>query len=108
MPDLLFEARSEEIPAGLQANAAKQVEALLPKALGEAGLPYNTIMVHHTPRRLIAIITGLPGEKPAQSVEKRGPRVDAPAAALEGFLSANKVSVEALEKRATDKGTFYF
>ncbi|MFN7901528.1 MAG: glycine--tRNA ligase subunit beta [Holosporales bacterium] len=108
MPDLLFEARSEEIPAGLQANATKQVEALLPKALGEAGLPYNTIMVHHTPRRLIAIITGLPGEKPAQSVEKRGPRVDAPAAALEGFLSANKVSVEALEKRATDKGTFYF
>ena len=108
MPDLLLEVLSEEIPAGLQASAAKQVEALLPKALGEAGLSYNTLTVHHTPRRLVVTITELPAEKPAQSLEKRGPRADAPAAALEGFLSANKISIDALEKRTTDKGTFYF
>ncbi|MFN9790992.1 MAG: glycine--tRNA ligase subunit beta [Holosporales bacterium] len=108
MPDLLLEVLSEEIPDGLQASAAKQVEALLPKALGEAGLSYNTLTVHHTPRRLVVTITELPAEKPAQSLEKRGPRADAPAAALEGFLSANKISIDALEKRTTDKGTFYF
>ncbi|MFN7227326.1 MAG: glycine--tRNA ligase subunit beta [Holosporales bacterium] len=108
MPDLLLEVLSEEIPAGLQASAAKQVEALLPKALGEAGLSYNTLTVHHTPRRLVVTITELPAEKPAQSLEKRGPRADAPAAALEGFLSANKISIDALEKRTTDKGAFYF
>lgn len=108
MPDLLLEVLSEEIPAGLQASAAKQVEVLLPKALGEAGLSYNTLTVHHTPRRLVVKITELPAEKPAQSLEKRGPRADAPAAALEGFLSANKISIDALEKRTTDKGTFYF
>ena len=108
MPDLLLEVLSEEIPAGLQASAAKQVEALLPKALGEAGLSYNTLTVHHTPRRLVVKITELPAEKPAQSLEKRGPRADAPAAALEGFLSANKISIDALEKRTTDKGAFYF
>jgi glycyl-tRNA synthetase beta chain len=108
MPDLLLEVLSEEIPAGLQASAAKQVEALLPKSLGEAGLFYNTLTVHHTPRRLVVKITELPAEKPAQSLEKRGPRADAPAAALEGFLSANKISIDALEKRTTDKGTFYF
>src|SRR6185437_11162161 len=54
-------------------------------------------------------VEGLPLEQPGSVEEKRGPRVGAPQNAVDGFLkSSGLTSLDQCEKRATDKGEFYF
>ena len=61
-----------------------------------------------TPRRLAAVVDGLPARSPDVSEEKKGPRVGAPEAAVQGFLkSAGLKSLDEAEIRADKKGDFY-
>ena len=53
-------------------------------------------------------IEGLTAESPATREERRGPRADAPAQAIEGFLRATGLAREALEERAEKKGEMFF
>jgi glycyl-tRNA synthetase beta chain len=50
----------------------------------------------------------LPASQPDRIIEKRGPRVDAPAAAIAGFLKSAGVSREELVEEDTPKGRFLF
>ncbi len=43
-----------------------------------------------TPRRLALTVEGLTGESPAVREERKGPRVDAPDKAVEGFLRVDR------------------
>jgi glycyl-tRNA synthetase beta chain len=62
-----------------------------------------------TPRRLAVIAEGIPTRQPDRSEERRGPRVGAPQAALDGFLrAAGLTSIEQCEIRDTGRGEFYF
>ena len=62
-----------------------------------------------TPRRLAVAVAGLPTKQPDTAEERRGPRVDAPAQAVQGFLKANGLkSAKQAEVRDTGKGEFYF
>ncbi len=62
-----------------------------------------------TPRRLSVIADGIPSTQPDRAEERRGPRVGAPEAAVAGFLrAAGLTSLDQCEKRATDRGEFYF
>ena len=109
MPDLLLELRSEEIPARMQRKAAGDLKKLLTDALVEAGLTYEGAREYWTPRRLTLDIRGLNARSADTREEKKGPRTDAPAQAIEGFLrSAGLTSVDQAEK-VTDpkKGEFY-
>lgn len=109
MPDLLLELRSEEIPARMQRKAAGDLKKLVTDALVEAGLTYEGAREYWTPRRLTLDIRGLTARSADTREEKKGPRTDAPAQAIEGFLrSAGLTSVEQAEK-VTDpkKGEFY-
>jgi glycyl-tRNA synthetase beta chain len=109
MPDLLLELLTEEIPARMQAAAAKNLRALAEIKLKAAGLAFTKLDSFVTPRRLVLAVTGLPAGTQATSEERRGPRVGAPPQAVEGFLkSAGLTSLEQCEKRAGDKGEFYF
>src|SRR6266508_1076670 len=108
MPELLLELFSEEIPARMQGRARDDLARLLAKALGEAGLEFKEIKTFATPRRLTAVVEGLPSRSPDIREEKKGPRVDAPDAAIKGFLkSAGLVSVESAEQRDDKKGVYY-
>jgi glycyl-tRNA synthetase beta chain len=50
----------------------------------------------------------LPQQLPDRKEEKKGPRVDAPEQAIDGFLRANGLdNTDALSKREDKKGTFY-
>ena len=108
MAELLLELFSEEIPARMQARAREDFARLLGDKLGEAGLEYKDIKTFATPRRLTAVVDGLPARSPDMREERKGPRVDAPEAAIKGFLkSAGLASVDQAEKRDDKKGAYY-
>ncbi|WP_151720109.1 glycine--tRNA ligase subunit beta [Gemmobacter serpentinus] len=108
MPDLLIELFSEEIPARMQASARENLKKLVTDGLVEAGLTYEGAGAFSTPRRLVLTLTGLTGQSRPVREERKGPRTDAPAAALEGFLRSTGLTLEQLEKRADKKAEVYF
>jgi glycyl-tRNA synthetase beta chain len=109
MADLLLELLTEEIPARMQAIAARELQRLAEIALQEASLAVTKIETFVTPRRLTLAVLGLPKMQPGSVEERRGPRVGAPDQAVQGFLkSAGLNSIDQCEKRATDKGEFWF
>lgn len=107
MPDLLLELFSEEIPARMQAGAAKDLERLVAGALSDRGLLFEGARAFSGPRRLTLVIAGLPAKQADVSEEKKGPRVNAPEKAIEGFLKSAGVSLDKCEKRNDGKGEFY-
>ncbi|HUI20566.1 MAG TPA: glycine--tRNA ligase subunit beta [Methylocella sp.] len=109
MPDLLFELFSEEIPARMQTQAADDLRRLVTEALRARGLSNEGAASFATPRRLALHVSGLPARQPDLREEKRGPRVGAPNAAVQGFLkSAGLASLaEAKIQRDPKKGEFY-
>ena len=88
MPDLLLELFSEEIPARMQRKAAEDLRRLVTDALVERGLVYEGAKAFATPRRLALHIAGLPVRGRDIREERKGPRVGAPDAAVQGFLKA--------------------
>jgi glycyl-tRNA synthetase beta chain len=108
MAELLLELFSEEIPARMQGRAREDLARLLGGKLGEAGLEFKDIRTYATPRRLTALVDGLPARSPDLREEKKGPRVDAPEAAIKGFLkSAGLASIDRAEHREDKKGAYY-
>ena len=107
MPDLLLELFSEEIPARMQAQGAKDLERLVVGALSDRGLLFEAIRGFAGPRRLTLAIAGLPPKQPDVSEEKKGPRINAPEKAIEGFLKSAGITLDQCEKRADPKGDFY-
>lgn len=108
MPDLLIELFSEEIPARMQKRAAQDLKKLVTDGLVEAGLTYSAAGVFSTPRRLTLSIEGLLAQSLPQKEERKGPKTDAPQAAIDGFLRATGVNIDALEPRDDKKGQVYF
>lgn len=108
MADLLLELFSEEIPARMQLRAASDLKRVVTDALVEAGLPYADAGAFSTPRRLCLAVAGLPDHSAPRREERRGPRVDAPEKALEGFLRSTGLAREALEQRPDKKGDVWF
>lgn len=92
MPDLLLELFSEEIPARMQRKAADDLRKLVTDALVERGLVYEGAKAFATPRRLTLHIAGLPVRGSDIREERKGPRVGAPDAAVQGFLKASGLS----------------
>ncbi|WP_332697894.1 glycine--tRNA ligase subunit beta [Bosea sp. (in: a-proteobacteria)] len=88
MPDLLLELFSEEIPARMQRKAAEDLKKLVTDALVERGLVYEGAKAFATPRRLALHVAGLPVHGRDVREERKGPRVGAPDAAVQGFLKA--------------------
>ena len=109
MAELLLELLTEEIPARMQSVAAEEIRRLAEIAFDEAHLAFTRLTSFVTPRRLTLHAEGLPLEQPGSVEEKRGPRVGAPQNAIDGFLkSSGLASLDECDKRATDKGEFYF
>jgi len=108
MPDLLIELFSEEIPARMQARARSDLKKLVTDGLVEAGLTYASAGAFSTPRRLTLSVEGLSRESRPVREERKGPRTDAPAAALDGFLRATGLAVDQLEVRDDKKAQVYF
>ena len=108
MPDLLFELFSEEIPARMQARAADDLKKMVTDRLVDAGLVYQGARAFATPRRLALFVQGVPARQPDLREEKKGPRVGAPDAAIQGFLrSAGLASIDEAKVERDKRGDFY-
>lgn len=108
MPDLLIELFSEEIPARMQTRAAEDLRKLVTNGLVEAGLTYAGAAAFSTPRRLTLAIEGLLANSPTLREERKGPRVDAPAQAIDGFLRGANLTRDQLEEREVGKTRVFF
>ncbi|CAN5286692.1 glycine--tRNA ligase subunit beta [soil metagenome] len=107
MPELLLELLSEEIPARMQAKAAQDLKSLVTNALVDAGLLYEGAQAHATPRRLVLAIEGLAGKAADVTEERKGPRIDAPEQAIQGFLKSTGLTINQLIVQDDKKGPFY-
>ncbi|MGU9962279.1 MAG: glycine--tRNA ligase subunit beta [Candidatus Puniceispirillales bacterium WSBS_2018_MAG_OTU23] len=108
MPELFIELLSEEIPARMQVVAEERLRDGLAKAIKDAGLGGDAVKSWSGPRRLAVSIDNVLAIQPDLVEERRGPRADAPAQAIEGFLKGAGVSRDAVEARSTPKGVFLF
>ncbi|MFC3169330.1 glycine--tRNA ligase subunit beta [Paracoccus fontiphilus] len=108
MPDLLIELFSEEIPARMQARAREDLKKLVTDGLVSAGLTYASAGAFSTPRRLTLAVEGLTAGSPTTREERKGPRTDAPEAALEGFLRSTGLTRDQLTARDDKKGAVWF
>ena len=108
MSDLLLELFSEEIPASVQMRACEDLKKLITNGLVEAGLTYASAATFVTPRRLCMTIDGLLNKSLSTREERKGPRVDAPEKALDGFLRGVGLTKDQLEIRDEKKGQTYF
>ena len=109
MPDLFLELFSEEIPSNLQKNARNNLlqnfkdfferEKIIHKSEGK---------VFSTPNRLIILFDRIDTEIHRKSEYIRGPNINAPEKALDGFVKSNKIEKKNIFEKQTEKGKFYF
>ena len=109
MSEFFLELFSEEIPAKLQINARKQIKEIFKNFFHDNEIIIKSdINSFSTPNRLIVYVDKLPKEIVKKSEEVRGPSVNAPEQALEGFLKSNNIIKKKIYKKKTEKGDFYF
>ena len=110
---LAFEIGVEEIPAFDLDSANKQLEKMVPAAFADARIPYDSIEINSSPRRLIVMAYGVADATEALVEEYKGPAAkiafDAdgnPTKAAIGFARGKGLSPENLERREVT-GTEY-
>lgn len=99
MSEFLLEFLSEEIPARMQLKASQDLAQALTQKLKDHGLTHQSLRTYVTPRRLTAVVEGLCDSTTAVSQERRGPKISAPEAALQGFLKSAGVLLEQCTQR---------
>ena len=99
MPQLLLELFSEEIPARMQAGAARDLERMARDHLAAAGFLPEALKTFAGPRRLTLVVEGLPIAQADRKEELKGPRVGAPPQAMEGFLRKAGLTQDQLVER---------
>lgn len=112
---LAFEIGVEEIPAFDLDSANKQLEKMVPAAFADARIPYDSIEIHSSPRRLIVMAYGVADATEALVEEYKGPAAkiafDAdgnPTKAAIGFARGKGLSPENLERREVNGIEYVF
>lgn len=98
MTEFLLEIYSEEIPARMQENAAKEIAAKI----------HPEAKYYYTPQRIV-VVADLPETQPDVIIDKKGPPLGAAEIAINGFLKS--VGLDDITKASTieEKGrTFYY
>ena len=109
MSEFFIELFTEELPAVLQSNARENVLTNFKNFFEKENITFKgTSASYSTPNRLVVYFQNLNTEIFQGSQEIRGPGVNAPEKALEGFIRSNEIDRINLYKKQTDKGEFYF
>lgn len=109
LSQLLFECLSEEIPSRMQNSSAAKVKSYIINAFSKNNVKFASIEVYVTARRIALFIDGIsPLELKDSNNEIKGPRVNAPKSAIEGFLRKNRKGEEDLLIRKVNDEDFYF
>ncbi|CAG0970256.1 glycyl-tRNA synthetase beta chain [Anaerolineae bacterium] len=109
--DLLFELGTEELPPKSLLTLSRALQTGVEAGLNKAGLAYGEFVSYATPRRLAFLVKGLATAQPDQTVEKRGPAINAAynadgslTKAAEGFVRSCGTTPDKLTTLKTDKG----
>ena len=108
MSEFFLELFSEEIPAGLQRNSRNTLLENFQNLFEEKKISFKKSSSFSTPNRLIILFEGLSKEITQKAEEIKGPNVNAPEKAIEGFLRSNQIDKKDLLKKKIEKGEFYF
>jgi len=108
MSEFFLELFSEEIPAGLQRNSRKTLLESFQKLFEEKQISFKKSSSFSTPNRLIILFEDLSKEIIQKAEEIKGPNINAPEKAVEGFLRSNQIDKKDLLKKKLEKGEFYF
>ena len=108
MSEFFLELFSEEIPASLQQNVRNSLLESFQKLFQEKQILFKKGSSFSTPNRLIILFEGLSKEIIKKAEEIKGPNVNAPEKAIEGFLRSNQIDKNDLLKKKIEKGDFYF
>jgi len=108
MSEFFLELFSEEIPSSLQKNLREDLLNDFNKLFSEKFISFKKSSSYSTPNRMIIVFQGLQKQVAWKSVEIKGPNINAPEVALEGFIRSNKITKKDLFKKKLDKGEFYF
>ena len=108
MSEFFLELFSEEIPANLQKNARENLLQNFKDFFEKKNISFSKNLSFSTPNRLLILFEGIKPEIKQKEEEIRGPKIDAPEKALDGFLRSNNFQKKDLYQKDTDKGTFYF
>ena len=108
MSEFFLELFSEEIPSSLQKNLCEELLDSFNKTFSEKFISFKKSSSYSTPNRLIIVFEGLQKQVVLKSKEIKGPNINAPEIALEGFMKSNNISNKDLIKKKIDKGEFYF
>jgi glycyl-tRNA synthetase beta chain len=109
MSEFLLELFSEEIPARMQKRAMEDLVRMLDEGFKKAGILNCEFDSFAAPRRLGVFVTGLPTATPETHEEKKGPKTNAPQAAIDGFVRAAGIASIAAARVESDpkKGDYY-
>ncbi|MDD2174835.1 glycine--tRNA ligase subunit beta [Glaesserella parasuis] len=109
--NFLAEIGTEELPPKALKKLATAFAENVEAELNQAGLSFDKVEWFAAPRRLAVKVLGLATSQPSKEVEKRGPAVSAafdaegkPTKAAEGWAKGCGITVEQVERIATDKG----
>ena len=108
MAELFIELFSEEIPAKLQIDARQKIKQMIDEKLKKKEINFKSSKTFSTPKRLVFFIEGIPEKIEQKKKIIKGPNVDAPQTALEGFVKSNNLSKLDIYKKNLEKGEFYF
>ena len=103
------------MPAGAVYSAVSQIESMIPGLLEGARLAAVTVRVLGTPRRLAAMVTGIPDWASPEVSRKKGPPLAAAkdeggswTKAAIGFARSQGVEVQDLSVEDTSRGSYVF
>ena len=108
MSEFFLELFSEEIPSSLQKNLRGDLLGSFDKFFNERFISYKKGSSFSTPNRLIILFEGLQKQVVLKSEEIKGPNINAPEIALEGFIRSNNISKNDLYKKTIEKKEFFF
>jgi len=111
--DFLLEIGTEELPAGDLKSALEQLHHLAPSLFEDLHLPYESLEISGTPRRLTLQVKNLASRQEDQTVQVKGPPADhaydqndKPSQAVIGFARSKGVQVEDLQKAEMENGVY--
>jgi len=108
MSEFFLELFSEEIPSSLQKSLRENLLDSFNNLFDEKYISFKKNLSYSTPNRLIIVFEGLQKKIVLKTEEIKGPNINAPEKALEGFVRSNNIFKKDLFKKKTDKGEFYF
>ena len=108
MAELFIELFSEEIPAKLQIDARQKIKHMIDERLNKKEIDFKSSRSFSTPKRLVFVIDKIPKKIEEKKKIIKGPKIDSPQVALDGFIKSNKLDKSDIYKKKLEKGEFYF